>query len=274
MEVSNSTPIGPTGKLQNKVSMPYQFTIGQVISEGWQRVKGVKKTYWGAVLIWLSIYIALTAVGSLVLYLSTGSFNLDATNDKAEVLRAILNFIITLVTLPLPIGISVLAIYRSVNRPIRAKQIFAAYQFFWRLLLFTIILYAGLYLIFSVIMLALVYLAVHLGKLPGLHFLASLTSITALTMISALIAIYYFFSLTFASLLIVEKRFGVFQAIKTSFLAFKQHGFKIIATIFCLLIIIAISMIPFGLGLIWTLPLAYNSMGILYRIQFGVGKNF
>ncbi len=37
-----------------------------------------------------------------------------------------------------------------------------------------------------------------------------------------------------------------------------------------MIIILSISIIPLGIGLIWTVPMMFNMNGILYRIMFGV----
>lgn len=47
-----------------------------------------------------------------------------------------------------------------------------------------------------------------------------------------------------------------------------KQWFKVFGLGICLGIIVAISAIPLGIGLIWTIPLAMLSMGILYQTIF------
>lgn len=256
-------PIGSTGKLQNNIALPYQFTISGVIKESWHRVKGTKITYWGAILICLAIYAALSFLGgvSIVLY---GQY-VNPNDLKPPFILS--RVIITLITLPLPFGLTLLALRRSVNLPIKIKQIVEPYRCYWKILAVMIVLYAGIAIIIVATLFASISVTNYMSNMTPtwLRYYPHLIQI-----LGALIAIYFVYSLVNAPLLIIEKQLGVLPAIKASMLAFIQHGFKIILTVACLIVICFISLLPLGIGLIWTLPMLYNCMGILYRIQFGV----
>ncbi len=264
--LANSIPIGPTGKLQNNIAMPYQFTIGGLIAESWQRVKGTKKTFWGAILLCLAIYIALSLLETLAIYLYAQYVNPNDTKIPFIITRVL----DALITLPLSFGIILLAVYRSVNLPIKVKQIFEPYRFYWKILAAMIILYAGAALIIAGTIYLWVFLPSHMINMTQgwPHYYPILIGT-----LGSLIAFYFIYSLINAPMLIIEKQLGVFRSLKASFFAFNQHGLKIIAAVFCMIVICFISMITFGIGLIWTFPMLYNFMGILYRIQFGVGEH-
>ncbi len=263
----NSTPVGSTGKLQNNIAMPYQFTIESIISESWKRVKGVKATYWGATLLYVLIYAALIGLGYIATYLYVGSLNADL--PAVQISTTITRLIAALITLPLPFGIYLLALYHSVNLPIKVKQMLKTYRFYWKILVLLAIIYIGVIFITVVTSCVVIFLLIKTSPITPtwLHYSAFLAGI-----LGGFAVAYFSFSLVYAPLLVIEKQLGIFQAIKTSFLAFNQHGLKIIVTMLCLLVILFISAIPLGIGLIWTLPMLYNSMGIFYRIQFGVEK--
>ncbi len=70
--------------------------------------------------------------------------------------------------------------------------------------------------------------------------------------------------------LIVEKNLGPWRALESSRKAITHHWFKVFFTYFIMGIIVIISSIPLGIGLIWTLPMMVNVAGILYRTLFGV----
>jgi len=70
--------------------------------------------------------------------------------------------------------------------------------------------------------------------------------------------------------LIVEKNLGAWRAMEASRKAITHHWFKVFFTYFIMGIIYIISIIPLGIGLIWTAPMMVNVGGILYRIMFGV----
>ena len=70
--------------------------------------------------------------------------------------------------------------------------------------------------------------------------------------------------------LVVERGLSPWQALEASRKAITQHWFKVFGLFFVLMLIMLLSMIPLGIGLIWTLPLLIVTMGVLYRTIFGV----
>jgi hypothetical protein len=49
-----------------------------------------------------------------------------------------------------------------------------------------------------------------------------------------------------------------------------RQWFSVAGVLLAMAIITALSAIPFGLGLIWTLPMGITTVGVLYRELFGV----
>jgi uncharacterized membrane protein len=74
----------------------------------------------------------------------------------------------------------------------------------------------------------------------------------------------------FALQLVADRQLGPWQAIKTSIKATTHNWFPIFLILLALSLIMAVSCIPLGIGLIWTLPLLFIAKGILYRNIFGV----
>lgn len=62
---------------------------------------------------------------------------------------------------------------------------------------------------------------------------------------------------------------SAWQAMEASRKIITKQWFKVFGLGICLGLIVGISAIPFGIGLIWTVPLAALSMGILYQTIFG-----
>jgi hypothetical protein len=262
---ANLIPPLTVGKLQNNIAQPYHFTINNLLCESWQRVKGTKATYWTAFLTYIFIYFSFIVIGLGGIYLFVGSLNPEL--ESVKISSVAVKIIAAVATFPLPFGISLLAIQRSVNLPIKAKHIFVVYQYYGRLL-GTIALIYLMTLMTGIITL---FIFGSLGVVAAKMGLASSgIKIALLLGGTALVTIPMFFSFMFAPLLIIEKNFGVFQAIKTSFLGFRQHCFKITAVLLLMILIYIISAIPLLLGLIWTVPMLLNVMGILYRTLFGV----
>ena len=110
--VENFTPIGSSGKLQDNIALPYQFTIGSLINESWKQVKGVKREFSrGATLLYLLIYAAFIGIGiGGGIYLYT-LFNPEIVDVTVPI--TITKLMAMLITLPLPFGISFLAVLHS-----------------------------------------------------------------------------------------------------------------------------------------------------------------
>ena len=72
--------------------------------------------------------------------------------------------------------------------------------------------------------------------------------------------------------LVVEKNLSPWAAMEASRKAISKHWFKIFGLYIVLTIILWISAIPLGIGLIWTLPLALILYGVLYTTMFGYGN--
>ena len=60
------------------------------------------------------------------------------------------------------------------------------------------------------------------------------------------------------------------QALEASRKAITQHWFKVFGLFIVLGLIIIVSAIPLGIGLVWSIPLMVVAMGVLYRTIFGV----
>lgn len=72
----------------------------------------------------------------------------------------------------------------------------------------------------------------------------------------------------FAPALIADKGLGVWQALETSRKAVTKRWFSYFIIAIIAAGIIMLSSLPFGIGLIWTLPWGYNLWATLYRETF------
>jgi hypothetical protein len=74
----------------------------------------------------------------------------------------------------------------------------------------------------------------------------------------------------FALPLIVTKRAKVSDALVSAYQSMKQYWFVSIASFIIMSLILLISMIPFGIGLIWTFPMSAALYGVLFRDVYGL----
>ncbi len=130
-----------------------------------------------------------------------------------------------------------IGVRRAVDQPFTFKMIFQYFGFIVPLLLTTLLLYV------------LVAIGFVLLIIPG---------------------IYLSVSYTFALLLVIEKKMGIWEALETSRKAVTHRWFSLFFFWIILSVIMMISAIPIGIGLIWTIPMGCIAYGIMYRNMFGV----
>ncbi len=230
----------PTSNLDNPSStsdhpLNPNWQIGAVLSEGWALSNGFKASFWGGFLIYMGVVFALAmAMGVL-------SVAVTVASSEAGILVTVLSQLVQLiVTAPLVAGLFMLGIKRAAGQPVNAFMIF---NYFPKTL--------PLFLTY-LLMLLLVVIGFVLLVIPGIY----------LTIAYAL-----------ALPLLVDKNLGIWESLETSRKGltrcwFRFFGFGIIG-----LLIVLVSAIPLGIGLIWTLPWLYAALGVIYRDVFGVSSN-
>ncbi|MDD0841401.1 hypothetical protein [Pseudomonas sp. Gutcm_11s] len=230
-EVPNSQV--PT--IADALSRGYDFSIGDLISEAWQRVKGTKGIIFGGFLVfYVVMLVATTVIGAIF-----GVLGLVAETSVTGMIvgQLIVSVLASALTYPFLAGINMVGIRRAADQPISFNDVFSGLSLFVPLL------------ITALLMSVLVYVGTLLFIIPGIY-----------------LGVAYMLAMP----LVIERGLSPWQALETSRKAISQHWFKVFGLFLLLGIIMAISMIPLGIGLVWTLPLFIISMGVLYRTIFGV----
>ena len=210
----------------------YDFSIGAVLSEAWEKTSGLKGSFWAAGAIF---FVAVLILGAV---LGGGSALLSGQGDAGGVLMGLfVQLVIMAVMYPFMAGIVMLGIERSVDLPLSYKNVFSYFSYTLPLL--------GV----AVLMSLLVTIGFILLIIPG---------------------IYLSLAYMFAVPLVVEKNLGIWDAMETSRKAVTRHWFKFFFLFLIMGVLVMISVIPFGIGLIWTYPMMVVMMGIMYREIFGV----
>jgi len=222
------------GSIEKAIQGDYEFSISSVLSEAWQKTKGSK---WQVQLAFFYYFLVAIAV-MVVLSILMSIFMAAVQGPEVMVLtQVVMQVGMNLVVLPVMMGILVMGIRRSVDAPINAGMVFA---YFSR----TIQLFATLVLVYIMVAIGLV-----LFILPGIYLMIA----------------YYM-----AMPLVVEKNMSPWQAMEVSRKAITHRWFSVFFLFLILFVVIVISALPLGLGMIWTLPWGVIAFGILYRNIFGV----
>lgn len=220
--------------IEQALSRGYDFAIGELLGEAWQRVKGTKGIIIGGFLV----FYAVMFVVSLVLGGMLGIF--AAVNESPTAVMVgelVIGVLASALAYPFMAGINMIGIRRAADQPISFNEIFSH---FGRTLPLVIT---------AVVMMLLIYLGMFLLIIPGLY-----------------LAIAYMLAIP----LVVERGLSPWQALEASRKAISQHWFKTFGLFLLLGLITLVSAIPLGIGLVWSIPLFVIAMGVLYRTIFGV----
>ena len=224
------------GSVEKGLAGQYDFRIGEIISEAWQKTNGVKGSFLLAFVIYFAIAIAIGAVFGL---LSLGLYGVWSPEQAGHFhlgFFLVKQLVTLLITLPLAMGLFMMGVRRAVDAPVQATMIFRYYG-------------KSLTLLGAVILIELLMLiGFVLLVIPGIY-----------------LAFAYYFSLP----LIIDKDMPIWRAMETSRKAISKKWFRFAGLGLLLGVIMLLSMIPLLIPLIWVAPMVVIALGIAYRNMFG-----
>ncbi len=207
----------------------YNFSIGEVIKEAWQKTSGAKGPLWGAMIIYV---LASMIVGAIITFL--GGF---LGGGEGSPIGFALQITVSIALYPLLVGIIMIGVRRAADLPISATTVFNYFTYMVPIIISSILITICTFIGFMLLV------------IPGIYL--SLAYILTLP-------------------LIADRELGAWQAMELSRKAITRRWFKIFGLYIAMAVIMLISSIPFGIGLIWTMPMAIVMGGILYRTIYGV----
>lgn len=225
---------GQVPSIEEALARGYDFSIGDLISESWSKVKGTKGIIIGGFLVFyvvlLVVNLALGGIVSVFGALNESVFAMVVGEILVSLLASALAY-------PFMAGINMVGIRRAADQPISFNEIFSHFGRTVPLI------------VTAVVMMLLIYLGMLLLIIPGIY-----------------LSVAYMLAIP----LVVERGLSPWQAMEASRKAITQHWFKVFGLFLLLGLIVLVSMIPLGIGLVWTIPLFVVAMGVLYRTIFGV----
>lgn len=258
--------VKPTmGSMQNGIASPYDFSIKTLLMNAWDGVKGFKASFFGAIAYTFLILILLSILFAVIEVTMSNVFGIDKTTTPQayNALQQLCNTLVTVLMLPMVVGLMMLGVRRSVQLPIHAKQVFNYWSFFWAIL--------GVYIVQNIILVVLGFLA---GVFWGLGMAASALSVVIfcdiIGAIFGIVFVYLAISYSFAMLIKVEKKLSIWGALEASRKAVSQHWFKVVGTFIVMGVCTVLSIVPGIILWIWVLPMMYLVLGGLYITMFGV----
>jgi hypothetical protein len=223
----------------------YLLPVTDTIKSAWKKVSGTKGSFWAALIIAILILVGLGLIEKII---KTQMPSIDPA----------INFIFQIVNFIFEMGILYLGIRRAFDLPISYRMMFYVFQ---PPMIFNII---GLYILQVIIFLIpaiIIVIGVILFTKSGL-----LSLIGTLLSVIAIITIFYLaMRMAVSTAFVLDKKINPWQAIKKSFRATRSNVMRLIGIFLLELIIIIVSMIPLGIGLIWSLPLGLIIYGMVYK---------
>jgi len=232
--VSDNISTGDYGSIDKAIAGEYEFSIGSVLSEAWEKTSGSKWAFQlGFFYYFLVVIGVVIGLGIIVGSIVTASEEMSAVIFMEIAIQLGVN----LIAMPMIMGTVMMGVKRSVDAPISGGMVFNYFSKMLPLFVTMILIYL------------MVFIGFMLFMLPGIYLMIA----------------YYM-----AMPLVVEKGMSPWQAMETSRKTITHRWFSVFGLFILMVTILTISMIPLGLGLIWTLPLAMIAYGIMYRNMFGI----
>jgi hypothetical protein len=240
--LEHSGTIGPdTGLQENTDGSPegtkYGFTVGGVLREAWAKTTGAKAAVWAGSAVMYLVLLALVAVGAVLL--PAQSTTPGATGLAATVGEMLFTLVIKAVSAIFVAGLLFMGIRKVAGESISWKMVFRGGSV------------AGKIIVATILQTLLVGIGFLLLVLPGIY-----------------LAIGYAMTLP----LIIDRHMSPWQAMEASRKAIHREWWKIAGIFVVMGLIFAVSMVPLGIGIIWSWPMFVILGGVVYRWLFGIEK--
>ncbi|TKB09987.1 hypothetical protein [Desulforhopalus sp. IMCC35007] len=209
-----------------------RFTVGGVIKDAWDGVKGIKGAVWaGSAIMYLV----------LIVIIAGGAFLMPATTTEdiglgGYILPSLFQVVTQVVSMLFIAGLLFMGIRKVAGDRVSWKMIFHGFSFTGKIIVVTILQFI------------LVSIGFLLLILPGIY-----------------LAVGYAMAIP----LIVDKNLSPWQALETSRKAVHKVWWKVAALYLIMSLLFLVASIPLGIGLIWVWPMVMVAAGVVYHRLFG-----
>jgi MFS family permease len=231
------------------------FQVIPTCEEAWQKVKGAKASIFLVVLTILGVGFITGLLGGLI--------NVFLSPKAGDIWMNVCNPIITLLSLILSWGILYIGIQRAAGMPVFYRMIKTVFSF--ELILKMIGVYVLMVLILVVpflILFAASFLLQFVGTPDSAAWKIGFGLLSAIYGITAL---YLMIRMILTKAIVIAERKGPIQALKISFAATKDLCWKLLGFLIFQFLVVIVSIIPLGIGLIWSIPYCTIAYGLVYR---------
>ncbi len=226
----------------------YVLPVGETLGNAWDKVKGSKKSFWAAFIILFIIAFGIGILQGIAKGMSPG-------------LGFIVGIVGQIIIFLMQIGLLYIGIQRAFDLPITYTQLFRAFD--GAIALRAIGLYILQVIIFIPPFIA-IFIGVFLGAATRGSTLGSIISVL-LCLIGTIGLIYLSIRMMMGMALILDKGLNPWKAVKASFHITRSNFWSLLGILFLQFLIVFISLIPMGIGSIWTMPFMFILYGVMYK---------
>ena len=226
---------GVSGANIHRFLPPDDFSAIALIKESWAMTKGAKGSLWAGIVV---MFLVLFSLGAGAVYTLA-----HWGGRTAFVGAAWLNLLSQLFSAAL----SIIFLSGLINIGIRRVR---SQSFSWTLV-FSGFSRLGSILLAGLLMLLLIVSGLFLLVLPGIYLAVG-------------------YSLTLP--LIMDRGVGPWKAMEMSRQTIHGKWWQVFTAYLLMYLLYILSMIPFGLGMIWTVPMFFILTAVLYRVLFGLDE--
>lgn len=229
-QVAHGPEPGRSLEADDKLVPDYKISIKGMLGEAWRLTSGAKGTILGGWAVVMLISVVINICAVVLLAI----LGLPKTTQMA--LSMAIQLTVTIGLYPFIAGVIMIGVKRASGLPISYKMIFYYFSY-----MVPVVIASFLVLVMSSIGFMLLLA-------PGIYLSLAYVLVVPL---------------------IVDRNMGAWQAMEASRRAISRHWFKVFGLYFVMGLIVTVSAIPFGLGMIWTMPMFVILQGILFREIFG-----
>jgi uncharacterized membrane protein len=226
----------------------YRLPVFDTIKTSWKWVDGSKAVFMGALGLIFLISFGAGMISSIFKMLS----------PHIEIL---FNFVLQIVIVLLQVGVYYIGLQRAFNKPITATQVFHCLQYpLLFIVLGAYLLQIALFVLPSGLMFlptALQNMGIASAFLSFIFYTAGIVLTFAAMFVGIRISLFYFF--------ILDQNKNSWEAIKASYLLTEGNFWRMVGVYLLGVLILTISAIPLGIGLIWTIPLMNIMYATIYK---------
>jgi len=214
--------------IQGAIAGQYEFTIGEVLDESWKLIKGIKASFWGAAIVVGLIFILVQAVVGMLLVVAMG-------NQPNQIFSALFNGLIGALLAPLTMGIYMMFVRRALGQPVSFATAFSYFSKY------------GTAVTAGLLVALFTYLGLALLLIPGIYLAVG-------------------YQMTFQ--LVADQNLSASEAMRTSRKAIGHRWWSVFAIGLVVALLAGLSAFMLFIPLIWTVPWALMTTGVLYRRIF------